>query len=907
VTTRRRLCPGLGPMLVASFLASAGTTGALPARARALATREVAVVWERGPVDGRIELSDGKVGKASIRPGAVGEATSFSSPAGEPVRLELSVEGASAERGGRRAVVTVRTRTRPFSFFLDDVDARYPILVAAYGLAVTEASDRRTYEEIRRDVASRGLQTGLQRIAAEPEETFERAASEVRSLKCPTWLGLGRDMRIFAVGERLDSIHPRFHADAVTLPELQDRPVSCQIRMGRGWGPVESIGRRLEDGVLPILHGTLVDGDVRYDVTTFVSLETSPLVAENVRGTHYLVADGHADGHMFTDPQKALFEALLPEEMNRDEETVLYLRVEAVNTAAVPRYAWLRGAWPATEGGHTPQAEGYSLEPKTGFTVLDGGRVYAVSRLDGEPLSSQEVAVLVAPGEKATYELLLPHRPVSRERAARLAANGFEDRHAECRRFWGERLATAARIELPEPRIEEMMRAGLLHLDLVAYGKAPDGPLAATIGLYSPIGSETSPIIQFMDSMGWHREARRSLTYFLEKQHEDGFMQNFGGYMLETGAVLWSLGEHYRYTRDDEWVRAIEPKLLKSARFILDWRARNLREDLRGHGYGMLEGKTADPNDPFRSFMLNGYHYLGLQRVSEMLAIVDPGESARLAREAQDFKADIRRGFLEAMARSPVVPLGDGTWVPSVPPWVGYRGPLSLYGDGGQWFTHGAFPVRDSLLGPLYAVFQEVIDPRSTEGTFALQAHDELMTDRNVAFSQPYYSRHPILHLRRGEVNAFTKAFYSAAASLADRETYTFWEHYFHASPHKTHEEAWFLMENRWRLYLEDGETLSVLPGIPRAYLEDGKRIEVDGMKSYFGPIRLSVRSELAQRRIVAHVECRSDHGPRRVKLRLPHPRGLKAVAVRGGRYRPGDEAVLIEPFTGQADVALEF
>jgi hypothetical protein len=124
VTTRRRLCPGLGPMLVASFLASAGTTGALPARARALATREVAVVWERGPVDGRIELSDGKVGKASIGPGAVGEATSFSSPAGEPVRLELSVEGASAERGGRRAVVTVRTRTRPFSLLQDAGDPR---------------------------------------------------------------------------------------------------------------------------------------------------------------------------------------------------------------------------------------------------------------------------------------------------------------------------------------------------------------------------------------------------------------------------------------------------------------------------------------------------------------------------------------------------------------------------------------------------------------------------------------------------------------------------------------------------------------------------------------------------------------------------------------------------------------
>ena len=883
-----------------------GAALALPSPARASA-RDVAVLWERGPTEGRIEVTDGEAKQLSIVPGEVGAATAFSSRSSGPVRLELSVEGASAEGAGRRTVVTVRTATRPFSFFLDDVDARRPILIAPYGVAVTRASDRRGYDEIRRDIASRGLRTELQRIAAEPEETFDRAATAVRSLKCQTWLGLGRDMRLFAVGERLDWIQPRFHAAAVRLPEMGDRPTTCHIRLGRGWGPVEAITRRLEDGVLPILHGTLVDGDVRYELTAFVSLERSPLTADHVRGTHSLVADGHADGHMFTEPQRALFERLLPEEMDRDEETVLYLRVEAKNTAPVPRYAWFRGAWPVTEAGHTPQAEGYSLEPTTGFTVLESGRVYALSRLDGGPLSRQEEAVLVEPGRKATYELLLPHRPLSRERAARLAASRFEERHAESRRFWLGRLAKAARVDLPEPRIAEMIRAGLLHLDLVAYGREPDGPLAPTIGLYAPIGSESSPIIQFMDSMGWHREARRSLEHFLDKQHEDGFIQNFGGYMLETGAVLWCLGEHYRYTRDDDWVRAIEPKLAKAARFILAWRARNQREELRGHGYGMLEGKTADPNDPFRSFMLNGYHSLGLQRVSEMLANVDPGESARLAREAQAFEADVRRGFLEAMARSPVVPLGDGTWVPSVPPWVGYRGPVSLYGDGGHWFTHGTFFTRDSLLGPLYAIFQEVIDPVSAEATFALSAHEELMTDRNVAFSQPYYSRHPILHLRRGEVNAFSKAFYNAAASLADRETYTFWEHYFHASPHKTHEEAWFLMENRWRLYLEEGDTLSVLPGIPRAYLEDGKRIEIDGMKSYFGPIRLSVRSELAQRRIVAHVECRSDHGPRRLKLRLPHPKGLKAVAVQGGRYLPDDEAVLVEAFTGQADVTLEF
>ncbi len=63
----------------------------------------------------------------------------------------------------------------------------------------------------------------------------------------------------------------------------------------------------------------------------------------------------------------------------------------------------------------------------------------------------------------------------------------------------------------------------------VAYGREPDGPLLPAIGIHAAIGSESAPIIQFMDSMGWHDTARRALDYFLAKQHDSGFMQNFNG------------------------------------------------------------------------------------------------------------------------------------------------------------------------------------------------------------------------------------------------------------------------------------------------------------------------------------------------------------------------------------------
>ncbi len=179
----------------------------------------------------------------------------------------------------------------------------------------------------------------------------------------------------------------------------------------------------------------------------------------------------------------------------------------------------------------------------------------------------------------------------------------------------------------------------------------------------------------------------------------------------------------------------------------------------------MLDGKMADPEDPFHSFMLNGYAYLGMARVAEMLqrhrTRRSPSDGARKPKRS---KSDIRTALFEVMGRSPVIPLGDGTWCPTVPPWVEYRGPLSLYADGGNWFTHGAMVSRDSLLGPLYLIFQEVLDPNEPASTFLLNFHNDLMTTRNVAFSQPYYSRHPISHLRRGEVKPFLKAYYNTVS-----------------------------------------------------------------------------------------------------------------------------------------------
>ena len=141
---------------------------------------------------------------------------------------------------------------------------------------------------------------------------------------------------------------------------------------------------------------------------------------------------------------------------------------------------------------------------------------------------------------------------------------------------------------------------------------------------------------------------------------------------------------------------------------------------------------------------------------------------------------------------------------------------------------------------------------------------------------------------------------------MADRQTYSFFEH-FMGGPNKTHEEAWFLMQTRWMLWREHADTLELLAGIPRSYLEPGKRIEIKDAASYFGPFSMKVESKVNQGRIDAMVGCTSQRHPKRVSVRLPHPEGQRATWAKGGSYDPQTERVTIEPFNGRAEVSLGF
>lgn len=864
-------------------------------------TVSVAILWAKGPVKATVEVVGGELGALTLAKGkgriAGGVVRTTST---EPVRLTIRVDEARIGVGANPTLVRVTAGTQGFTFFLRDVTSASPIYLPLFGAAVVPAADARGYGDVEQAVRDKGLLSIRQAIEAEPEESYEQACVGNRDLMCPTWLGLGRDMRFFEVAHDARTgywgyVQPRYHSVVSTAPETDGKPYRLDFVVGPGASCRVKIERRLEEGCLPILRSVQREGALDYHVTVFATLEKGPLTAKRLRGSDWRASYPNMGGQMLKPEEREQLKDLIETEMHgREEETVCWVRVEAVNTTGAPAYAWFR----------VPK---FKYDGARGFSAFESGRVLCVNRIDGEPVPQDEMAVLVAPGKTVVLDMLIPHQPLPPERAARLAKLDFGQHLEACRAFWKARLAAAAAISVPEPAVDERIKAGLLHCDLVTLGKEPAGTLLATIGWYAPIGSESSPIIQFFDSMRWHGVAERSLQFFLDRQREDGFIQNFGGYQLETGPALWSMGEHFRYTRDTVWVRRIRPNLLKACDFLLAWRNRNKRAELRGRGYGLLDGKVADPEDFFHSFMLNALSYVGIARVAEMLEEVDPAQSRRLAREAAAFRRDIRTAYYEAMARSPVIPMSDGTWLPTVPPWAEYPGALALYAEGGNWWTHGAFGSRDSLIGALYLVTGEVLEPDESGAEVLLRMHQQLFTANNAGFSQPYYCRHDQIHVLRGEVKEFLKTYYNQFSALQDRQTYTFWEHYFFASQHKTHEEGWFLMQTRWMLWLERGDTLRLLSAIPRRWLENGKRIALDKVATYFGPLSVEVESRLAGGLIEAEVRCDTTRRPRSVVIRLPHPDQRQPRRVEGGVYDPATESVRVARFAGRARIRLFF
>jgi hypothetical protein len=123
---------------------------------------------------------------------------------------------------------------------------------------------------------------------------------------------------------------------------------------------------------------------------------------------------------------------------------------------------------------------------------------------------------------------------------------------------------------------------------------------------------------------------------------------------------------------------------------------------------------------------------------------------------------------------------------------------------------------------------------------------------------------------------------------------------------------GWFLENFRNLLVMEEGPTLWIARGMPRPWLEAGKRISVQNAPTYFGTVAYEIASDVDHGKITATIEVPSRKAPAAVQLRFRHPKSapLKSVTVNGKDWKAFDkdkETIELKGLTGTVSVTANY
>jgi hypothetical protein len=169
--------------------------------------------------------------------------------------------------------------------------------------------------------------------------------------------------------------------------------------------------------------------------------------------------------------------------------------------------------------------------------------------------------------------------------------------------------------------------------------------------------------------------------------------------------------------------------------------------------------------------------------------------------------------------------------------------------------------------------------------------------------------------LRAGEIPKVLLGFWSSMAYGMTRDTYSPVEVTLYKTgdnhltlPH-TYSCTQQLRLLRYMLLREDGSNLEIGEGVPRAWLEPGKRVGVKEAPTLFGP--LSYRIEATDsRKITIHLDPPTRTTPENVRIHLRRPEKLairEASAVHGEDVHVEDNVVVLPRPSRPIDLVVTF
>ena len=788
-----------------------------------------------------------------------------------------------------RTLVTVKNGTNTFTFKVDDLK-QGALYLPEYGAAVLPEEDARDFSAVAEDVHRAGHATLYDRIAAMPEQTWASAWNGMppKKTRISFIIGMDGSRQKFCVDRdgmlsfrRNDHFMEVLPARDTPRVALEKGPVKVAFGL-----PDKPMERHIEDESIPTLFTTWELSGIRLTQTTFAT-----------------TLDGIKPDAQPPAP---------------DATAVAMIRFDFTNTTDSSRMASL--PFTITNGDFCDEirvdSDGviWSSNGVRGQIVLNDGLFFSSNKLSwSAPLAAHEGRTITI---KAPYLLLT----VGSEFGA-LKNLDFEKEQKNTGDYWRRVLDKSARLITPEPVLNDFYRAVAGHLLINSEMEPGSNRRFARVSSfnYGVYGNESCMMVLDLDRRGYHQEAADCLETWLHYQGTVGLPGDFdskegvlygaagyeaGGYNQHHGWILWTLAEHYRFTRDDAWLHHAAPGILAAADWIIRQTARTTnRLDL---SEGLLPpGDLEDIGDWWNWLSTSCYTWRGLDGAAWALEQIHHPEAPRIRAAAEGYHQKLLEHFSAASARSPVVRLRDGTAVPQIPSYVQRRG--RSFG----W-------ICETLEGAMHLMITRAIDPKSVQAQWILKDYeDNLFLSDQYGYTLPDFDKYwfgrggmsmqacllfdPEAYLYRDDVKQALRAIFNAIALNHFLDVHMNTEHAlpemgdWAGDQYKTSDEGNASGWLRELFVREEGDALLVGQAIPREWLTPGKRCGIENAATYFGDA--SVIYDSGPGTITATLQGPVRNPPReiRVRFRTPGEKPLAKVTVNGRDWRKlqGDWVIL--------------
>ena len=908
-------------------------------------------------VEGRLDVHNGFIekvtgwgwdGRDAMAPDNSWRITAGEEPKG--IVAELKAAKPRLPGSNDLTIVTVRSSEGVFSFLVDDLE-KGPIYVAAYGVFITRADDPNRFA----DADMKRGHTVREKLAEEPEQTYDRARNEIPPL----------DVMLREDGGRLylpiaaDASWQKFAVEwgGGFFLNKDRTKAKGKERERCNWQGAE-LHWYIGTGAKPVYD--------RNDVTSQMSVLSDYLPVPIVRWNH--------EGLSFYEEAfvTLLDGPLSPYDSQRSEQTpailMLRLRISNPTDAARTAHIWLK-----------PDRL-YDMVLQDAFILDKVGenrflRMH-VDAPDGAIAAIEEGAIHhklpIAAHQSTEMTLRVPFvGDLSAEDGARIAALGYEGQRDRLVSYWRDIVAKYRPFDVPEQKFNDISKSVICHIRM-STTKDPKSGLfmvpAATFN-YQVFANESAFQTLFLDRIGDHETSANYLETFLKLQGsvampgtftgpqkgvlhgtkvDNDYNYTMGPYNLDHGTVLWGLAQHYLMSHDRQWLWRVAPNMLQAADWIIEQRNQTRQADENGEPvlhYGLLPAGRLEDNDDWGYwFANNAYAWLGLRDTARAFQLAGLPDGDRLAKEADAYIKDLRAAVKRTSDLAPVVRLRNGVYVPFVPSRVyqrfRYFGPMrsgyhSRYKKD-TLLTFRLSATREALYGPLVLITTGVLDPHDVlseailddwEDNITLSSSlgqhihgvvdDEYWFSRGGMVFQPNLQNPIQAYLLRNETPAAIRSLYNAMTSCLYPDVTAFTEEYRRwrvgSGPmYKIPDEARFVNRVCDMLAMDVGDELWLAPGTPRRWLEPGRRIEVYGIETVFGKVAYEMHHGDRPGTIEASITVPDQVAPRQVLLfvRSPFEKPIRSVRINGEDWRRWNndrEAVVLPVRPGTLHVTVSY